>query len=490
MLRLDGRTLTPGGIAAVARHRTGVALHADARARVESAHRSARALVARGERLYGRTTGVGALLGEGVGDTGDEHDLGLLRSHAAGTGEQLAPDVARAMLVVRANQLAAGGAGVSPRVVDALVAALDAGLTPAVRRVGAVGTGDLTALAETGLALVGEGRWLDDAPPPAPVRLEPGDGLALMSSNALALGEAALAVEDCGRVLDEADTVAALSFEVVGGEAGAYDARVQAARPHPGQVAAAARLRRLLGDSRPPGRRLQDPLSVRCVPQVHGAARDALAGLERVVTVEVNAAAENPLVVVADDVALHNGNFAVVGLGLALDQLAAGLLHVAALSARRLAALLDTTATGLPAFLASGSPAGSGLLALEYTAQAALAELRAAATPVALPGAVIGGGVEDHASFAGLAAHRTARAGGLAATVLGVELVAAVRALRQGPAEPAGPGTRAALRRAAGVLPDDPPDRPLADDVDAAARLVLDGSLADPDAGAPASPVD
>lgn len=487
MLRLDGRTLTTTGIAAVARHGAGVGLHPDARARVEAAHRSARALVGRGEPVYGRTTGVGALLGEQVGDAGAEHDLGLLRSHAAGAGAQVTAEVARAMLVVRANQLAAGGAGVSPGVVDALVVALDAGLAPAVRRVGAVGTGDMTALAQTGLTLVGEGRWLGGAPPPAPARLEPGDGLALMSSNALALGEAALAVGDCGRVLDGADTVAALSFEVVGGDAGAYDSRVQAARPHPGQITTAARLRRLLGGSRPPGRRLQDPLSVRCVPQVHGAARDALAAAERVVTVEVNAAAENPLVVAADGVALHNGNFAAVGLGLALDQLRAGLLHVATLSARRLAALLDTAATGLRAFLAGGPPASSGLLALEYTAQATLAELRAAATPVALPGAVIGGGVEDHASFAGLAAHQAARAGGLTATVLGVELVAAVRALRLGPAEPAGPGTRAALRRTAGVLPDYPADRPLAGDVDAATRLVLDGSLADP---APASPVD
>ncbi|MBW3602796.1 MAG: aromatic amino acid lyase, partial [Actinobacteria bacterium] len=465
---------------AVARHGAGAVLHPDARARVAAAHRAARALVVRGAPVYGRTTGVGALLGERVGgDVGAAHDLALLRSHAAGTGEQATAEVSRAMIAVRANQLAAGGAGVSPGVVDALVAALDAGLAPAVRRVGAVGTGDLTAMAEAGLALIGEGRWLGDAPPPAPARLEPGDALALMSSNALALGEAALAADDCGRVLNDADAVAALSFEVVGGEIGAYDARVQAARPHPGQVTTAARLRGLLGDSRPPGRRLQDPLSLRCVPQVHGAARDALAGLQRVVTIEVNAAAENPLVVASDGIALHNGNFAAVGLGLALDQLVAALLHAAALSARRLAALLDTGATGLPAFLATGPAARSGLLALEYTAHATLAELRAVAAPVALPGAVMGGGAEDHASFAGLAARQAARAAGLAATVLGVELTAAVRALRLGPAEPTGPGTRAALRLAAGVMSDDPVDRPPGADVDAATRLVLDGSLTD-----------
>lgn len=469
---LDGRTLTPRVVAAIARGGDPVRLSPEARGRNDRARAAAAELARRGTPVYGRTTGGGSRKEEAVPAADvDQHARRLLRSHAGGAGGLLAADTARAMLVVRLNQLGAGGAGVSTGLLDATEAALNAGLAPLVHEIGSIGTGDLTALAEAGLSLQGENAWYDGGEPPVPVVFGRGDALAWMSTAARTLGEAALAVTDVEELVTAGETVSALSLLGARGTDQALDERVQAAHAHPGQVAAAAHLRLVLAGTDPPKARLQDSFAFRCLPQVHGVLRDALAWCHQVLCVELNTAAENPLL--ADGpVALHNGNFLMTHLTLAVDQVRAALLQVGMSAVRQLAALLDPEVTGLPAFLAGPEPASSGLMVLEYTAQSALAQLRAAAQPVSLATAHASHGVEDHASFADAAVRQLSRSREPLALILGCVLVAATRALRMRGGVDGASLARDAYALACDALPADPADRPLSGDVHTAADLL------------------
>ncbi|QBI18309.1 histidine ammonia-lyase [Egibacter rhizosphaerae] len=472
---LDGETLDPARVARIAAEGGRADLTRGARERNEQAARLADDLVSRGESLYGRNTGVGALLRERVEpvDAGD-HSRRLLRSHAGGAGEVASIERARALMVVRANQLGAGGGGVSSSLHEAIVRALNAGVAPAVHRIGSIGTGDLTALAELGLALAGEGRWLGHAHPPEPVDIAPGDAIALMSSGAATLGEAALASDELKRLLAGAEITAGLTFTAARANPAALDPRVHAARPHPGQVAVARRLAELVGAAMPA--RSQDPVSLRSIPQVQGAARDAADELGRVLQVELNAAAENPLLDVEVGRALSNGNFHLARLALVLDQVRASLVQAAAQSVRRVAALCDERVTGLSAFLAGeDAPGSSGAMILEYTASAALEELRAAAAPATFAPPVLAHGQEDHASLAPQAARGLSRALEHYTTVVAVELVAAVRALRLASHRPASAAGERAYDAAASTLPTRMEDRDLSRDIAAAADHLTSG---------------
>lgn len=306
---------------------------------------------------------------------------------------------------------------------------------------------------------------------PAPVTLRPGDALALLSSNALALGQAALALHEVDLLLRATHAVAALALAAVSGSAEAYAAPVHALRPYPGAARAAGEVRRLLGlPDRPEGfgRRIQDPYGFRAFPQVHGCALDAAERLREVVEVEINCASENPLLALDGTAAYHHGGFFAAPLGHALEAVNLTLLQTAQLSAARLTALGDPALTGLPAFLAAGPASSSGTMILEYTANSALAELRSCAAPASVGHAVLSHGLEEAASFAGQAARQTLRATEAYRTVLGCELVAAVRALRMSGVPP----TAAVFTVAAGALPDGTDDRPLTGDVTSAAETL------------------
>ncbi|MFF5987045.1 aromatic amino acid ammonia-lyase [Prauserella flavalba] len=472
---LDGRSLTGDQVIQVARGRAPVVIDDAGRHAAEAAWSTAERLVTRGP-VYGRTTGVGANRVEAVG-TGDRegHGVRLLRSHAGGVGDLLAEEEVRAMLVVRLNQLLAGGAGLRPGVADALADALNSGSYPAVHEFGAIGTGDLTALSETGLALLGELPWLGPLPGPEPIGLDSGDALALISSNALTIGIAALAWHEARRLLEATHAVAALSFLAVDGSPEAYAERVHASRPHAGQVEAAARMRALLGAPTRPPARLQDPFGFRCFPQIHGPALDAAAQLSTVVGVEINAAAENPLISAEDDTAYHHGGFHCAYLRHTLDGLRLALLDTAHLSTARLAALLDPRFTGLRPFLAHGESGSSGVMILEYSANSALAEVRALAAPAGLGNAVVSRGLEEHSSFAFQSARQSLRSLTALRLVLACELVTAVRALRQRDVVPSAATTlRTAYDLAAGKLSAEMSDRRLSADVELAATLLED----------------
>ncbi|MEU9442193.1 aromatic amino acid ammonia-lyase [Streptomyces sp. NPDC048304] len=443
--------------------------------RVEHSWNAARQIAATG-RVYGRSTGVGANRNEDVPtEAAAGHGLRLLRSHAGAIGEQLPARQVRAMLAVRANQLLAGGAGLRPGVITALCEALESGAYPVVNEFGSVGTGDIAALAQVGLALAGEHPWRG-AGAPEPQSLDNNDALALISSNALTLGQSALALHELRGLIGATQVVAALSLLAVDGSHEAYAAPVHAARPHRGSTEVARRMRELIGAADrpiPPLGRIQDSYGFRCLPQIHGPAHDAADALEQVLTVEINAAAENPLIVPEDLAAYHHGGFYQAQLALALDHFRLALTQVARLSTSRLSTLNEPAYTRLRPFLADHQPASSGVMILEYAAGAALGELRAFSAPASLGHAVLSRGVEEQASFASLAARQTLRACGAYRLVVGCELVAAVRALRQRDLRP-DPGLPAgrAFALAESVLDADPADRPLTDDVTQAAALL------------------
>ncbi|MFG2353405.1 aromatic amino acid ammonia-lyase [Streptomyces sp. NPDC048521] len=529
---LDGAGLSLPALIRLADGTARPAVDPGALDRVHRARETADRLAATG-RWYGRGTGVGAHRSVPV-DPSDEaaHGLRLLRSHAGGAGRLLPARTVRAMLAVRANQLLAAGSGIHPSLVTALTDALRLGVHPAVNEYGGVGTGDLTALAQTGLTLIGERPWLTpgEGPDPAgerraggalggpavasgarrdhgagadgsavvpaegvdggrhgqarargarplagalpaPVTLRSGDALALLSSNALALAQAALAGHEAELLLRATHAVAALSLAAVSGSPEAYAAPVHALRPYPGPARAAAEVRRLLGPSEPPadaGSRIQDPYGFRAFPQVHGAALEASDALLRILETEINCPSENP-VLMPDGRLYHHGGFFAAHLALALDGLNLALLKTAQLSAARLAALSRSDLTGLPAFLATGPAGSSGAMILEYTANSALAELRSsAAAPASAGHAVLSHGLEEAAGFAGQAARQTERATAAYATVVACELVAAVRASRLRPVPPRVP----AFTLAADVLPSGTEDRPLTGDIGAATELL------------------
>ncbi|MBT2400911.1 aromatic amino acid ammonia-lyase [Streptomyces sp. ISL-100] len=478
---LDGQSLPVADVVRLADGAARPVPGTDAMKRVEVSWHAARELAASG-RVYGRSTGVGANRSEAVPtEAAADHGLRLLRSHAGAIGAALPAREVRAMLAVRANQLLAGGAGLRPTVVTALCEALESGAYPVVNEYGSVGTGDIAALSQVGLALAGEQPWLGAGTPPEAQPLDNNDALAMISSNALTLGQAALALDELRRLITATQVVGALSLLAVDGSYEAYAEPVHAARPHPGSYAVAAVMRRLLGAPErptPPLGRIQDPYGFRCLPQIHGPAQDAADLLERTLAVEINAAAENPLICATtlpnnSPAAYHHGGFYMAQLSLALDHFRLAVTQTARLSTSRLSALNEPGFTRLRPFLADGEPASSGVMILEYAAGAALGDLRALSAPASLGHAVLSRGVEEQASFASLAARQALRASGAYRHVVGCELVAAVRALRQrglrpGPELPVG----RAFALADAVLDSDHVDRPLTDDVTAAAALL------------------
>ncbi len=457
----------------------GVASAAVSEAGVGRAAAAARiaAQVTASREVYGRTTGVGANRDQPVA-AGDEveHGYRLLRSHAGGGGPLIAAELSRAMLVVRANQIAAGGSGVDPGVLGPMLAGVNAGLWVSVPRYGAIGTGDLTALAAAALCLLGERDW--QVPPGHRAADQPrfplasADALAFLSSNAATVGEAALACSDLADLLSAAIVIAALSHCAVDASVEPYAEAVHEARRYPGQRAVAAALRDLLGTGDGHAGRLQDPYGYRSLPQVHGPAVDAVAQAAAAVAAEVNAAAENPLVDVAGATVWHNGNFHTAYVGLALDALRAALFQTSALSAARLGTLVEPDFTGLAPFLATDPPPSSGVMILEYVSQSAIADIRRLAAPAALGSAVLSRGVEEHAGFSTQSARATTDVVEAYRIVLACELVAAVRALRLRGIRPASQSLGAAYDNMAGALPPGTADRALDTDLEVAQRLL------------------
>lgn len=436
----------------------------DARQRVIAAHELALRIAAT-RTVYGRTTGVGANKDTAVDPGGSAaHGLRILLSHATSAGPVRDRRRVRATMAIRLNQLAAGGSGADVTVLDALADLLAGGAVPPVREHGGVGTGDLGPLATIALALPGV-RWTAD------------DALPFLSSNAATLADAALAAAELTTLARAGLAVAATTFVAVAGQPEAFAETVETVTPQAGARQVCATLRALVGPSSPgpAPRRLQDPFAVRCLPQVHGLALDALGALREQVELGSGAAAENPRVDLARQDLVHHGGFHAAYLTSALDSARLAVAGTAQLALRRVGLLLDPVITGLPAFLGDGTPGASGAMGLEYAAGSAVGDLRALAAPAALQTVVLSRGVEDDASFASLAARQALTAGPAYAVVLACELAGARRAVGQAGLAVPESGWGAVVRSYdahTGADAGQVADRDLTPDLDAAAALL------------------
>lgn len=503
----------PLAIDAVGRVAAGVPvrLASEVRARMEASHAQLATLAARGRIVYGLNTGCGPLCDRLIpaGET-SRFQLNLLRSHASGLGPPLPEPVVRATMVVRAQSLAQGRSAVRPVVVETLIAMLNAGLLPLIPETGSVGaSGDLVELAHLAQALAGEGlvTYRGRRQPAAdafadaglrPIVPEGREALALMNGTACETAQAVLALLGAESTVAAAEVAAALVLEVFGGNPEAFDPRLHAVRPHPGQVETAVRLRRLLAGSRrlrdAPAREgpaegrtepVQEAYTLRCVPQVLGAVRDTLAHVRRVLAIEVNAVTDNPLFLPEDDVVLHGGNFHGQPVALAADHLKLALAEIALFSERRLARLLDpATNGGLPPFLIRDRVGvRSGLMGLQYCASSTVAENQVLATPAALGSVPTNANNQDVVGMGTVAARQARRLLENARRVVAIELVAAAEAVDLIGLGALAPATRAAHAAIRALVPPLLEDRGLGDDVErlaAALETVVGAATAAP----------
>ena len=455
-LHINGNDLTLEAVREVALpgDRRPVLLAPDAREAVENARAVVDAVVANNQLAYAITTGVGQLSDVRIaGDQIRELQVNLVRSHAAGVGEPLSVAETRAMMLLRANSLAKGCSGVRPVVIDTLCEFLNRGVTPRVPSQGSVGaSGDLAPLAHLALALIGEGECIDDKGARIaaadglqqaqikPLVLEAKEAISLINGTQGMLAVGTLALLAAEILVDTADVLGALCCDALKGTDVAFDARIHQARPHRGQLKTAANLRRVLEGSqireshRDCGK-VQDAYSLRCIPQVHGAARDTLAHCRDVFEVEVNSAVDNPLVFVRDasqaegDI-ISGGNFHGQPLAFALDFLAIALTALAGISERRLERLVNPALNeGLPPFLAAGAGLNSGFMLPQVTAASLVSENKVLAHPASADSITTSGNKEDYVSMGMTAAMKLTRIVANTRNVLAIEAMAVAQAL-------------------------------------------------------------
>ncbi|MEO9240260.1 MAG: aromatic amino acid ammonia-lyase [Jatrophihabitantaceae bacterium] len=435
-----------------------------ARQAIASSHEQA-VLAGRRRPIYGLSTGVGANRAVEIAPDVDSAQA-LLRSHATSAGPARSPERVRAMLLIRLNQLCAGGAGVRPQVAEALVDMINDDTLPTIREFVGIGTAELSALATTALAMQARS-MLPGSSGRAELVFGPHDALPFISSNAAALSDAALAAHCFHTSARAALVVAALSFAAVRGNAEAYHPAVELATPMPGARLTCQLMRGLVGN--PPADRIQDPYGLRALPQAHGILLDALTALRATIDAFVNAPSENPSIL-ADGSVAHHGGFHAGYLALTCDTAAIAAIQSGQLSLNRLTYVSEPNHTGLEPFLGDGTPGASGVMVVEYVAAAALGDLRAAAAPASTQSITLSRGIEDTASFASLAARQLLTASDRFELLTACELVAALRAVRI-----SGPELTTLQRQAVDACAELSPvldDRDLTADIETAKRLI------------------
>jgi histidine ammonia-lyase len=495
MILLDGERLTLEELVEIADAGVEVAVAPAARARVSAARTVVDARAEGDEPVYGVNTGFGSFAETRI-ERRDlaELQVNLLRSHAAGVDTPLPVRAVRATMALRANVLAKGYSGIRVETLDALVALLNRRVHPRVPSRGSVGaSGDLAPLAHVALVLIGEGEvWDGVTTMPAhdaltaarvmPVSLGAKEGLALINGTQASAGVAALALAGAERLARAADIAAALSIDGLQGSVKPFDARVHAARPFSGQSTVAANLLHLLAGSPINAAhancgRVQDAYSMRCVPQVHGAAREALGWIHRVIEVEMNAATDNPMVFVDTGEIISGGNFHGAPVALASDFLVLALAQLATISERRSERLVNPALSGLPAFLTRHGGLQSGLMLAQVTAAALTSELKTVAHPASVDTIPTSANKEDHVSMSMSAALKAERALQLATNVVAVEILCACQAIDL-LAPLTSTDTLMRVHRAVRTrVPSLTDDRPPSPDIETIASMIRDGAL-------------
>ncbi|MBV9816931.1 MAG: aromatic amino acid lyase [Solirubrobacterales bacterium] len=474
-----------------------IGLDAEALQRVRANRETLERILSTGTSVYGISTGFGALVVHAVTPEMQRHlQVNLLRSHAAGTGDDLPGEIVRAAMAVRCNGLLLGHSGVRPLVLQRVAALLNAGYVPRVPRTGSLGaSGDLAPSAHAFLPLLGEGEAFAPNGAPigggevlrrlgmAPLQLESKEGLALINGTHFMSAIGAIVARRMRRLLATIDAVTAATIDALRGALPAFDPRVHRLRPLHGQSASAANIvTALRGSARvagPAALRLQDAYSLRCAAPVHGAAREGLRFFSELVHADLNAVTDNPIVFEDPDEVISAGNFHGQSLALAFDTLRLTIADLAAISERRTFRLVSPTLNGrLPAFLTADAGASSGYMVIQYTAAALVAELRALAHPVSVDTIPTSDNQEDHVSMGMTAALMTWEALPRLERVVAIELLCACQALDADPGA-AGAVVEALHAAVRGRVPTLTDDRPPAGDLDAALALITDGTPAE-----------
>jgi histidine ammonia-lyase len=475
--------------------------HGEARAALSERAReqmaAARELVERApEHTYGVNTGFGRFVSQAIsGDQTEELQLRLLRSHACGVGDPYPDEVVRAAMLLRANALAKGNSGARVETVELLLECLNRGVLPVVPARGSVGaSGDLAPLAHLALPLVGEGEaWFDGerlggagalaAAGLAPIRLAAKEGLSLINGTQFMAAMGALGLVRARRLAQAADLACALSLEALQGSRTSFIPQIHALRPLRGQSASAANVLRLLEDSAIMVShqwcdKVQDAYSLRCAPQVHGASRDLLDYVEYTVSVEVNAATDNPLVLVEEGELVSNGNFHGQPLAFALDALAMAVAELASISERRVERLVNPSLSdGLPAFLTRDGGLNSGFMILQYVSASLVSENKVLCHPASVDSIPTSAGQEDHVSMGNAAGLKAWQVLANCERALAIELLAGAQGVEfLAPLEP-GVGVRATRAFVRSLSPRLEQDRSLAPDIEAVAAAIRNGSL-------------
>jgi histidine ammonia-lyase len=516
----DGSSLEPEDVVAVSRHDAGVTVPEEAREGIRESRERVEEIVEHGEVAYGLNTGFGELVDQRIPPEDIERlQTNLIRSHAAGAGRPLSREEVRALLVTRLNALATGYSGVREVVVDRLVGMLERGVHPVVRTRGSLGaSGDLAPLAHASLVLIGEGEAVvdgDGRADPAdedarlsgreamervglePVTLTAKEGLALINGTQLTAGLACLFLIDAERALRAADAAGALTLEVTMGTDASADPAIHEARPHAGQLATARNVKRLTAgseiiESHRNCDRVQDAYSLRCIPQVHGAVRDALDHLREALETELNSATDNPLLFAGDRVderasgtedakVISGGNFHGEPLALRLDYAVGALTELAAIGERRVDRMLNPNLQEphLPPFLTPNSGLNSGYMLAQYTAAAMLNELRSTGR-ASIDSTPVSGNQEDHVSMSAQSAFNARLAVDRLSTVVAVELLCGAQGAEFVDDDlDHGRGTAAAYESVRDLVPPLERDRPIHDEIERVGTLVRSGLLDD-----------
>jgi len=497
MLELDGQRLSLDQIARIARGDEQVTLSPATRARTEESRRVVEEIVAAGRTVYGVNTGFGKL--------SDVHielsqlrqlQLNLVRSHSCGLGNPLSEPETRAMMLLRANVLALGFSGCRSMVIETLLAMLDRGVTPVIPERGSVGaSGDLAPLAHLALAMIGEGEAMHrgerlsggEALKRAgiePLVLEVKEGLALLNGTQAMAAVGGIALHRADRLVKLADVAGAMTVEALRGTPVAFDERIHQARPHAGQVQVAAHLRDLLSESEirdshlENDPRVQDAYSLRCMPQVHGAVRGALAHARDIVETETGSATDNPLVFSQTGEVCSGGNFHGAPLALCFDYAAIALTDLMSISERRIDRLVNPDANeGLPAFLTEQPGMSSGFMMMQVTAVALLSEAKVLAHPASVDNVPTDGGKEDHVSMGMTGATKLRTIVDLAEHVTAIELIAAAQGVEYRAPLQAGRGVRQACEIVRKDVTSLTGDRPLAPDIERIVQTIRRGDF-------------
>ncbi len=450
----------------------------------------------RGEHTYGVNTGFGRFVSESIpDDQAEELQLRLLRSHACGVGEPYPDEVVRAAMLLRANAIAKGYSGARVETVELLLSVLTSGIVPHVPARGSVGaSGDLAPLAHLALPLVGEGEaCLDGVRMPGgdalaavgltPVRLQAKEGLSLINGTQFMCAMASLGLVRARRLVRVSDIACSMSLEALQGSLTSFHPAIHAARPHAGQVASAANVRRLLDgsailESHRWCDKVQDAYSLRCAAQVHGASRDLLDYVERTVAIEINAATDNPLVLLEEREIVSNGNFHGQPVAFALDCLAIAVAELGSISERRVERMVNPSLSdGLPAFLTREGGINSGMMILQYVSAALVSENKVLAHPASVDSIPTSAGQEDHVSMGNAAGLKALQVLANVERSLAIELLAGAQAVEfLAPLEP-GRGVAAARAHVRTLSERLREDRSLSADIERVAASIRDGSV-------------